>query len=296
MKAVWSLWTKPLLRKKSLNWNTKLQYLLSWVLSVETAKPHFSETALYTDDIGAKILIEDLGLKFDHVYIDLNVLSRYDPEWWAVGKIYTYLLQTEPFVHIDYDVFMWKPLPVRILHAPILAQNPEYFDISGSWYYPQKFDLIRRFNGWIPEEVEWYKSSGHTQKAMCCGIFGGNRVDFIKYYAEQAIETLLEPKNQTIWRFLGGDNILVEQYLLAACIEYHQGRKSSPFNDISVECLFNSSEDAFNPQTATELGYTHLIGGAKKSDYSCMRLEKRMQEKYPEYFERCKSVSLERAI
>jgi hypothetical protein len=191
---------------------------------------------------------------------------------------------------------LWKHLPARILLAPILAQNPEYFDTSGSWYYPQKFDLIRKFNGWIPKEVEWYKSSGTTQKAMCCGIFGGNRVDFIQHYARQAIDTLLEPTNRTIWRFLGGDNILIEQYLLAACIEYHQGRKSSQFSDVFVECLFNSSDEAFNPQITKNLGYTHLIGGAKRSEYSSMRLEARVKENFPEYFERCKTISLDRAV
>jgi hypothetical protein len=292
MKSVWSMWTKPFKMKKSSTWMSDFHHLLSWILSVETARIHYPETILYTDDDGARLLVDGLGLDFDQVFTDLNVLCNYDPEWWAIGKIYTYLQQQEPFLHIDSDVFLWKPLPERMENAPVFAQNPEYIEFHYSWYYLQKFDLVKKFKGWVPEEVEWYKSSPFTQRALCCGIFGGNRTDFIRYYAEQAINTLIEPINQMIWLILGGDNILVEQYLLSACVEYHSTQNSSPFHDIRVECLFDSSGDAFNPTITKDVGYTHLIGGAKRSEHSCKLLEKRVKKDFPKHYERCVNYAM----
>jgi len=287
MKSIWSFWSKPFKEKKSTAWASQKYHLFSWVLSVETAKRHFPQTVLFTDDEGARILVDTIGLEFDSVFTELNTLHRYDPEWWAVGKIFTYLLQTEPFVHIDSDVFLWKPLPERMERAPLLAQNPESFEPFSSWYYPQKFDLLERLQGWIPQEIEWYKSLVRGQRAVCCGVFGGNRLDFIGHYAQQALDILLHPANQPVWTLLGGDNILIEQYVLSACIEYHKGRASSPFSDIRVEFLFDSAEAAFNPASSTQAGYTHLIGGAKNNKYSLDRLERRVQKDYPQYYERC---------
>src|ERR1017187_9186373 len=111
MRAVWSFWSKPFLAGHGSVWAEPRQHWLSWILSLETAKCHLPETALYTDQVGADLLVDKLGLKFAEVSTVLDVLADEDPRWWALGKLRTYALQTTPFVHIDSDVFLWKPLP-----------------------------------------------------------------------------------------------------------------------------------------------------------------------------------------
>jgi len=71
------------------------------------------------------MLVDGIGLEFDRVSTSLNALDAHDPGWWALGKLYTYRAQREPFVHLDNDVFLWRPLPERLASAPLLAQNPE---------------------------------------------------------------------------------------------------------------------------------------------------------------------------
>ena len=127
MKAIWSLWTKPLRKNRKSIWISEKHHLLAWILSVETAKKHYSETALFTDSQGARILVEQLGLEFTQVSTELDALENCDPSFWALGKVYTYRAQTEPFIHIDSDVFLWKPLSSDINSAPLIAQNPECF-------------------------------------------------------------------------------------------------------------------------------------------------------------------------
>jgi hypothetical protein len=292
MKAVWSFWTKPFRSHRQSVWASERHHLLSWVLSVETTRMHYPETFLYTDCAGARLLVDGLGLEFAHVSTELNALEGHDPGWWALGKVYTYRLQTEPFIHLDNDVFLWKPLPQRIESAPVFAQNPEYFVVGASFYQPEKVELVlkRLTDGWLPEEWLWYRASGRAQKGECCGVFGGRRMDFIHHYADVALRLIGHPANQRGWRLLDakiGHNILFEQYLLSACIEYHRSKPGSPYRDIDIQHLFKSVDDAFNPGNAARVGFTHLIAGAKRNTILAGRLEKRVQRDYPEHYERC---------
>lgn len=293
MKAIWSFWTKPFKAYYHSAWMSDKHHLLAWILSLETAKKHYPETCLFTDDDGARLLIDGVGLEFNHVCTDLNALNEQDPEWWALGKLYTYRAQTEPFVHIDNDVFLWKPLPERVESAPVFAQNPEYLDIDWG-YKPEEFrDCVKSVSGgWIPKEFEWYTSRAALQRGECCGIFGGTQLDFIQYYADAAMKIVEHPINQTAWPLLDRKvtrNHLVEQYLLAACIDYHKNKQTSPYRNINIQYLFNSFDDAFNPENAREVGYTHLLGSSKRNKAIAVRLENRVKQDYPEYYERCLS-------
>jgi Family of unknown function (DUF6734) len=102
---------------RRLVWSSRKHQLLAWTLSFQTARKHYGKTSLFTDDEGARILIDGIGLEFDTVSVDLNELAHSDPEWWTLGKMMTYRAQAEPFVHIDEDVFLWQRLP-RELDVP----------------------------------------------------------------------------------------------------------------------------------------------------------------------------------
>jgi transcriptional regulatory protein LevR len=51
--------------------------------------------------------------------------------------------------------------------------------------------------------------------------------------------------------------------------------------------LFDSLSQAYNPESATRAGFTHLIANAKKSQIIATRLEDRVKQDYPESFQRC---------
>jgi Family of unknown function (DUF6734) len=121
--------------------------------SLQTARKHYGKTSLFTDDEGARILIDGIGLEFDTVSVDLNELAHSDPEWWTLGKMMTYRAQTEPFVHIDEDVFLWQRLPRELEQAPVFAQNAEYFSCAAWWYQPEALEsVVKEHRGWLPDE------------------------------------------------------------------------------------------------------------------------------------------------
>ena len=290
-RAVWSFWSKPYQHRFNLAWKSEKHHLLAWILSVETARQHYPESVLYTDSDGAALLVDDLGLNFTHVSTELDQLSYADPQWWTLGKLSAYRAQSKPFVHIDTDVFLWKPIESHIASSGVFTQNPEGFPFNGgSWYRPRLYDeRIKQQNGWAPQEWHWYVSRCGDQ-ALCCGVLGGQRADFISYYADTAIKFLTHPKNQSIWAGMEhkvGDNILFEQYFLSACIAYHKEHSTSAFNGLSDACLFQSTEETYHTNRAREIGYTHLIGGAKRNDHLANRLEARVARDYPKQHAQC---------
>lgn len=292
MRAVWSFWTAPWREHRGSRWPNERYHLLAWVLSVEAARRHYVDTMLVTDDEGARILIDGVGLPVERVSTDLNALAEQDPALWMMGKLRAYRLQDVPFVHIDTDVFLWNRLPENVERAPVFAQNPEHFTIGVSHYKPDRMQrlMTQETHGWIPPEWEWSLSHGDPQRGECCGIAGGNDLDFIHYYADSALRVIDDPRNRDGWSLVsdkGEFNTLIEQYHLAACIDYHRNRQDSPYRGVEIRYLFDSFSDAFNPNLAAKRGFTHLLSNAKQNVVVADRMEKRVARDYPKGYERC---------
>ena len=293
LRAVWSLWTKPLTQSRRTGWINQKYHMLSWLLSFETARRFYPETHLVTDDEGARLLVDGLGLEFEHVSTKLNALAHHDADWWALGKLYAYREQEAPFVHLDADVFLWRPLPERVAAAGVFAQNPEPFRPGTSTYQPELLEhaLTAHAHGWLPEEWLWFRRARHDrQRGDCCGVIGGTHTDFIRHYAETALRLVNDPANRRGWSRVENkvdSMLLIEQYMLAACVEYHVTEPASPFAGLRLAYLFNSVAEAYEPGSASRLGYTHLIGHAKQDAAVADRLERRVRQDYPEQYERC---------
>ena len=281
MRAVWSFWTRPHQHARRGVWLSDRHHLLSWVLSVETARRHHPDTALVTDTAGARMLADGVGIDFGAVSTALDALDASDPEIWALGKLHAYAAQDRPFVHVDADVFLWNALPERLTRAAVFTQNPEPFEPGHPYYRPERLAAwLRAGGGWVPEEWSWFLQSGRQLRGDCCGIVGGRDVEFLRRYASMSIQTLEAPVNHAIWsRFADRqlDSLCLEQFYLAACVE-HRG--------MTMEYLFSSIEESWAPGAATAAGYTHLISNAKSDPLLMQRLETRVARDYPEAYER----------
>ncbi|MDR6951247.1 hypothetical protein J2X65_000595 [Ancylobacter sp. 3268] len=288
MRAVWSLWTKPLKAKRRMGWLSPRHHLLAWVLSVELASRHHADTCLVADDEAAAVLVDALGLRFGSVSLALNALDAHDPDWWAIGKLYAQAGQDRPYVHIDSDVFLWEPLPEPLLRTAVFAQNPEISLYGASYYRPESIEHdIRRHGGWMPEEFEHYMPFGGELRAENCGIVGGTRVDFLRYYAQRAIDFIEHPANQSVWAQRprrDQDFVTFEQLMLSACLAYHQARAVSPFAGVTMAHLFDSHDDAL--ARANARGYTHLAADSKRDPDMSRHLEEAVARHFPEHYRR----------
>ena len=289
MRAVWSFWSAPYAAHYRHAWVRPIDHLLSWVVSVQTARCHYAETVLVTDTPGRRFLVEQLGLPFTEVSTELDDLRGEDPDWWMLGKLVGYSLQTRPFVHIDSDVFLWRALPTHVASAPVFAQNPEQH-LVGRDYRPADIEqALRSAGGYLPPEWEWGSSRGPVLQAENCGVLGGQDAGFLRHYARSAIELLLRPGHRTAWLRLPDKqqyNYLIEQFFLSACSGYHAGRPDSPYRGVRAAHLCPSWTEAFAPNQAARVGYTHLMA-AKRHRAAGRRLEARVRRDWPDFYRRC---------
>jgi hypothetical protein len=291
MRSVWSFWSKPFQTYYGNVWCKPLHHLLAWGLSVRAASKHYPETVLVTDIPGKDLLVDRLGLPFVHVSTELEQLNDADPGWWALGKLVAYSLQTQPFVHLDADVFLWKPLPRHLLRASVFTQNEESHGQNGIFYHPERIEqAFAQQARELPVEWEWTRSHRTHLPVEVCGIFGGSHIAFIRHYAQTAINLIQREENAAAWSLLSFKqdlNIVLEQFFLAACVEFHGEHRASPFNGIRMEHLFPTADAPYDPGYAARLGFTHLIAGGKGHPGIGRRLEERLWREDPTYFRRC---------
>jgi hypothetical protein len=293
MRSVWSFWSRPFGANAGWAWHSPFHHLLAWGLSLSCARRYYPDTVLVTDRAGKKLLVDTLGLQFDSVSTELECLRTADPAWWALGKLMAYSLQDRPFVHIDTDVFLWKPLPPEVESAPVLAQCPEYFHRHSG---RGGIDMTAVFSGHglpLPIEWEWANSREDTfVREENCGILGGCRIDFLRHYSQTAVNLILHPQNAPVLDGLPHkSNVAIEQFFLAACLDFHRHRADSPYRGVRVKYLFPSWDDAVNPNCSTRAGFTHLLGGSKSSPAVARRLEERTKREDPGYFRLCQRVA-----
>lgn len=212
MKIIHSFWSKPYaLKNMGSNsyggWCNPIFFYLSWALSCSTFKRFYSDVELYTDECGHELLINKLKLPYTRCHIVLDSLNNYDEELWAIGKLFTYAQQEEPFIHTDYDVFIWKKFPNWLEQSPLIAQH-----LEKEYPYSIKVidDAIAKFH-WLPDCIT--KSENKYNEANA-GILGGTDINFIREYCEIAFKLI--DKNADVIKNLkypGMVNTVVEQYL-----------------------------------------------------------------------------------
>lgn len=294
MRAVWSFWSKPFRAYNHRTWCTPLHHLLGWWLSLQSARKHYPDTLLVTDSEGKRLLIDQLGLPFAEVSTELNRLSRVHPDWWSMGKLVAYSMQTAPFVHIDTDVFLWKPLPQDVSQAPVFAQCRDEFGHFDGFYRPRDVEsAFAAQNLPLPTEWEYVRSKGTRLIAENCGILGGTDVAFLRYYAQTAMELILKRRYARAWSRIADKkpyNVVLEQFLLSACLEFHRHHPDSPYRGVTIKHLFRSWQEAYDANHAARLGYTHLLGESKTSAVVARRLEERVRREDPAFVRVCQRV------
>ena len=99
MKIIQTYWSQPT-RKRILpgetngrplgGWPNEKYHAISWALSCLQLTAFYDKVELYTDKEGERWLIDQCGLPYDEVRVELNCLDNFNHLLWAVPKIYTY--------------------------------------------------------------------------------------------------------------------------------------------------------------------------------------------------------------
>jgi hypothetical protein len=165
---------------------------MTWALSASLLRRWFPELVLYTDNEGAAAA-RHLQLPYDQIFVTLDRQTA-SPLLWNLPKLLTYRAENAPFLHVDLDFLMWKPIAPELLAAPILAQRPETRMEEQQFYRL----TLRALNRILPQLPPLWRTGSVDELARSsinCGVFGGFEIDLIHRYAAENIAVLTDPQN-----------------------------------------------------------------------------------------------------
>ena len=289
MKIIQSFWSKPFTRSDSLlidarfngGWPHRIMNYYSWALSCLQLCKFYDSVELVTDKLGKEILIDKLKLPYTRVTVALNDIDVYNEAFWALGKLYAYGLQKEPFLHVDGDIFIWKEFGDEIMNAALISQNLETKIPASQGVHKaiwQKFTYLPDyFKGLYDQEY------GNCSNA---GILGGNDFLFFENYVKEAF-AFLDKNMQGIDSSMvdlnsGHLNVIFEQVIFYAYAKYC--RKEVTYLFPEAELI--PPEIGYFHAAARNRHFVHCFGFYKNIRIAYSFLEWKLKEFYPIYYKR----------
>ena len=230
-------------------------------LSAYYINKHYGECHLITDSTSKPYF---LNLPFTSITTELDEIKNTETENWALGKLLAYRNisnRKEPFIHIDYDVFLLKKLPDSYLNSGVLVQSVEE-DV----YDCYRLDVLKNH---IPSRYNINPEK--TDIAYNVGIFGGTNYNFIHSYSTKAIELCMDSECKIMFDIQSNetkrDKALKSPGFGPACTcEQYYLWVLSQASGVDVTCLLpgsNKRKEEREKKT-NELGYVHLMSNKNK--------------------------------
>lgn len=284
-KLVHSFWSEPY-RESNFRVNggfkNNYYFLLSSILSFFSFKKSIKNSIfeLVTDDYGKFMLVDELGLPYDSVDIRLNNVKA-DSEIWSIGKLHAFQ-QNEPFLHVDFDAFLFKPLSEEYLNSKIIvANNESNYEIYNNIVNQVKVGVKVHDNIYKAVFNQFDKTK--TVNSYNMGVFGGSDIKTIKEYTEKSLKMYELNKKWLAHTNRTGITCFIEQIYLA----YYLAEKNIDPTFLLKGNWYNAVE---HNTDAVEKGFTHLVSEAKRNQVVLQLLETRVQKDYPEYFEKLQGI------
>ena len=299
MNIIQSFWTLPMLKGQPGKYETRFHggwlhqkyHYMSWAYSCLQLRKFYNNVSLITDVIGNELLIEQLGLPYTNVTIALDELNNCHPELWALGKVYSYGLQEDPFLHVDGDVYIWERFHKKFETSGLIAQNLEH---NFSYYKSTTKSLIDQ-KCYIPDVITQITSNGNEVNAYNAGVLGGSNILFFKRYVKAALEFVDNNIQHLPMLPVGKINAFFEQHLFYCISKKEQLKVDCIFDIIDKEKLnfILKSHSQFAKAPADGVKYIHLYGeDCKMNIEHCKRLEALMRDEFPDYYQRILKLSV----
>lgn len=165
MKIVYTYSTSNGL-KPNMNFSNKETFIEMGQESIRLAKEHFGDenVYIYTDKVSYEFIKDVFDVKYEIVDF-----GRYRISFWNYPKLVTYSLQTEPFIHIDFDFLISEKISDNVLNSDIITEK-----IRGR-------NIPKLHCSFIDSDI-WLK----TPNIICSGLIGGNNLQIWKELKEYA--------------------------------------------------------------------------------------------------------------
>lgn len=232
----------------------------SMALSCLLLKKHYGRVTLYCNSKVRHLIIDQFKIPYDKVVEIPEFMNIYEGcNLWALPKIYTYSLQTEPFIHVDCDWFMFDKLSTSVTKSDLIGQNIEYDD---QFYNRRTLEKLISNECYVYSWVMNEYDKEPVLRVVNAGILGGNDVDFVQNYV-RTIKDFIS-RNLPILQKLndGFVNSIYEQlffYLLAKRENKSLGLCTKG-DKLSTKFDWLPMDLSYSPKT----GYMHLLANLKR--------------------------------
>jgi hypothetical protein len=283
MKIVQTFWTGTLQQHPLHNtggWLSAEYHWQSWALSVLQLRQFYDEVELVTDAAGKAILIDVLNLPYTSVQVVLDeALSAYPHDLWALAKIYAYSIQTEPFIHIDGDVYIWKRFESHIEQALLVAQN---FEVDFPFYQAPLRTVQAYFDN-VPKSMTAELESQSQIFSCNTGVIGGQDLSIFQEYKNYAFGFIDSNINNLSKVETKHFNICFEQFLYY-CLAKEKG--------VALHYVIDN-QGQFDPtypgfanfhKVPFDDWYIHCMAEYKRQEVVVQHLSKRLRQDYPSYY------------
>jgi len=265
MKVIHSCWAKPYVNNR---WGVNNQFklnLFTYALSALYAKKMFGNVTLVCDSISAEYLSV---IGYDEIKTSLNELDKLNERFWSYGKIKSISLFNEPVLHIDGDVMLVGNEVKKTIcsNYDVVVQMKEVGEhFTGTYDYMLKP---------MSKAVEDFDFSLYNF-VYNCGVLGFKNLEFKEKYCNSFFASIKNAqKNYEIIEKIDRKyeiNVVLEQSLLTLMaqnenVHVKELLKISDMANIGLEGLAN------------KVGYAHLWGKSKYTDYWIGRVQNRIYE------------------
>jgi len=277
MKIIQSFWSGNQTDiTNAYGWHSCKYNWMSWILSCHQLVKYHKDVELYTDAFGYDILIKKLQLPYTKVHVVLDELNQYHKDLWAIAKIRTFAMQTEPFLHVDGDVYVWESLTDKFENSNLIVQNLE----KTTGYYRKMWDDIVPHLSFLPNEILDYNDNKNNL-ACNMGIIGGTNLSFFKNFCLKSTDFV--DKNKAVWSSINGFNfnIFFEQVLFFEFLNRDNQSVDSLFQEILLDNDYIGFADF---DKVPQKSYLHMIGIYKRKLIACRAMETYVMKYYSEKY------------
>lgn len=195
-------------------------------LSAILAKKHYNNIFLYTTpDVADAVR----SRKIPYDFIDTVVLKDLPNKSYTLPKIKVYSIQTEPFIHIDYDAFIFDKVDFNNFEKTY-STHPEGLSIIKTIGHPHFFNSLDGFiNTYITQSKELiYKLDTDLQRNISYDIipnfsvFGGYGYKLISDASKYCLN--IYNKHYELIDNYWWNNVVLEQLLIPSIMKMISGK------------------------------------------------------------------------
>ena len=221
MKGIHCFSTRPMLQGRDISGYGKDKFsilefpdymLATMLLSAQQWRKTNGPITLYTDKVFYEHLEHKGVLDFwDDVNCNLEDIDKIFPEidhavFWSAAKFYCYMIEKAPFVCVDTDLIVWKPIIADSQNCDLMFTHWESIEDGDTNYIPKE-------NLEVSSSYEFLSNYNKVKKGLNMSMTAFLTEDFKNLFTKEAIKFMHHSSKRFDNRYATPEILYMEQIL-----------------------------------------------------------------------------------